>query len=97
MRQARLILMLFLVFQAVDGLITYEVAALFGPSAEANQLLAIWIGVAGLGPALFGAKLMASGCGMILYRCGAHTALASVTGLYLVGAVLPWLHVLSVS
>ena len=90
-----MILVLFLAFQAVDGLITYEVANLFGTSAEGNQLLATWMSVAGVGPALLGAKVMAAGCGIILYTCGAHSVLAGLTGLYWFGAVLPWLNLLS--
>jgi hypothetical protein len=92
----RLILAVFVVLQAADGLITYEAVRLFGPAAEANQLLATWMGVLGFGPALLGAKLLACGCGVFLYACGVHQALTGLTVLYLLGAVVPWLHTLAV-
>lgn len=89
-------LALFVVLQIADGLITYEAVRLFGHAAEGNPLLATWIAVAGAGPALLGAKLLACGCAAFLYSCGAHRTLAGLTTLYGFGAVAPWLHVISV-
>ena len=93
---ARLTLALFLVFQLADGLITYTAVDLFGLHAEANPLVATWMALAGAGPALLGAKLVACGGGLVLYRCGTHRVLAGLTALYLLGAVAPWLHQLTV-
>jgi uncharacterized protein DUF5658 len=93
---ARLTLAIFIVFQLADGLITYTAVDFFGPHAEANPLVATWIALAGAGPALLGAKLVACGCGLVLYRYGTHKVLAGLTIIYLVGAVGPWLHQLTV-
>ena len=49
----------------------------------------------GLGPALVGAKLLAVGCGAILYATGVYPILGGLTALYLFGAVVPWLQILS--
>src|SRR5688572_9281275 len=92
----RLTLAVFIVFQIADGLITYEAVRLFGTAAEANPLLGMLVTLAGPGPALFGAKLVACACGVVLYVCQVHRILAVLTALYLLAAVAPWLHVLSV-
>jgi hypothetical protein len=96
MSLGRLGLALFVVLQVADGLITYEAVGLFGHMAEGNPLLATWIAMAGAGPALLGAKLLACGCAAVLYSCGAHRTLAGLTTLYGLGAVAPWLHAISV-
>jgi hypothetical protein len=74
---------------------TYVVVAAFGASAEANPLLQTWIALAGAGPALLGAKVLACACGAVLYAARTTGILAALTMLYLVGAIGPWLHVLS--
>ena len=91
----RLALAIFVVLQVADGLITYSAVSLFGPSAEANLLLVTWMGVMGLGPALLGAKVLACGCGVVLYAYGVNRVLAGLTALYLFVAVVPWLRTLS--
>ncbi len=87
----RLLLLVFLVAQVCDGLFTYVAVDAFGVIAEGNQLLAMWIGVVGAGPAIAGAKLMAAGCGVLLYYLGVHRALFALTLLYGCVAIGPWL------
>lgn len=91
----RLTLAVFVTLQAADGMLTYTAVRLFGPSAEANQLLVTWMGLTGLGPTLIGAKLLACGCGLVLYACGVNRILACLTALYLAFAVVPWLQTLA--
>ena len=91
----RLTLLLFLTFQVADGLITYGAATLFGTAAEGNPIIAAWMRMVGIGPALLLAKLASCAGGVLLYWRGVHGWLAAVTVLYAVGAVIPWLHVLS--
>jgi hypothetical protein len=91
----RLTFALFLVLQVSDGLITYGAVSIFGAAAEGNPLLRTWMHLAGPGPALLGAKLLACACGAVLYRLGVTRTLAFLTGVYLLAAVGPWLHVLS--
>lgn len=91
----RLTFVVFLVFQVSDGLITYGAVSVFGAAAEGNPLLRTWISLAGPGLALFGAKLLACGCGAVLYFLGITRALAALTALYAVAAIVPWLRVLA--
>jgi hypothetical protein len=94
MARGRLLLAIFLVFQIADGLITYAVVQTFGIAAEGNPLLVTWMHVAGPGHTLFGAKLLACGCGAVLYALGVCRVLAILTLLYLGAAIVPWLHFL---
>ena len=47
------------------------------------------------GAALVGAKTLAGACGILLYLKGVHKTLALLTAFYAVGAVGPWLFVLT--
>jgi hypothetical protein len=51
--------------------------------------------IAGPAPTLVGAKLIACGCGAVLYALGVMRILAGLTLFYLLAAIIPWLHVLS--
>ena len=89
----RMLLAVFIVLQAADGLLTYAAIERFGPSAEGNPILVTWIMLTGSGPALLGAKAVAVACGGVLYAAGVHQLLAGLSALYLFAAVMPWLHV----
>ncbi len=91
----RLVLALFVVFQAFDGLLTYFAVSSFGHSVEGNPILATWMALAGPLPTLVVAKIGACVCGIVLYAHGTHRALASLTFLYFIAAVAPWLYLLS--
>ena len=90
----RLVFAIFLVMQAADGLITYGAVSIYGSIAEGNPLLQAWIDIVDAGPALLGAKLLASGCGAILYAAGFTRVLALLTAVYFFGALVPWLTLL---
>ena len=92
---SRLILLLFLAAQAFDGVFTYAAVRTHGLSAEGNLLLATWMGLVGPAAALVGAKTLAGACGILLYLRGVHKTLALLTAFYALGAVGPWLIVLS--
>ena len=47
----------------------------------------------GPAPALLGAKLMAAGCGVVLYLTGVHRILAGLTAFYGLAAIGPWLAI----
>jgi hypothetical protein len=89
-----MVLLLFLIAQVCDGLLTYVAVSAFGPAAEGNVLLVTWMGLVGPAPALLGAKVLAAACGVLLYVKGIHRTLALLTLLYAVGAVGPWVLVL---
>lgn len=92
---SRLILPLFLVAQAYDGLFTYVAVQAYGVMAEGNVLLATWIGLVGPGPAIVGAKVLAGGCGVVLDYLGVRAVLGVLTLLYGAAAIGPWLFVLN--
>lgn len=91
----RLVFTIFIVLQVSDGLITYGAVSVFGNMAEGNPLIQTWIHLIGPGPTLFLAKLLACGCGAVLYTAGITRALAALTALYLLAAIGPWLLILS--
>ena len=94
MPSAQFILALFLLAQACDGSFTYVVVQAHGFLAEGNPLLITWMGLVGPAPALVGAKILASGCGVLLYMCGMHRPLAWITALYGIAAIGPWVFIL---
>ena len=89
----RLIVTLFLIAQVCDGVLTYAALRYFGTAAEGNPLLVTWITLLGPESAILGAKLLASGCGVVLYLVGTHRVLLGLTVLYGVAAVGPWLAI----
>ena len=95
MARTRLLLAVFVAVQISDGLLTYAAVQLFGIQAEGNPLLVTWMHVAGPGQTLFGAKLLACGCGALLYAFGVFRILALLTLLYVGAAIVPWLSFLS--
>ncbi|HJR58068.1 MAG TPA: hypothetical protein VJ813_01665 [Vicinamibacterales bacterium] len=95
MSPGRLVLAVFVVLQIADGLISYGAVSIFGITAEGNPLIQSWIYIAGAGPALFGAKLLACGCGTVLYVLHIRRTLAALTVFYMAAAVGPWLLILS--
>lgn len=88
-----LVLVLFLVTQISDGLLTYAAVGVLGVVEEGNLILASAMRMAGAGPALLAAKVIAAGCGLVLYVRGLHGTLGVLTGIYLVAAITPWLVV----
>ena len=91
----RLWLVLFVMLQLADGVLTYAAVQRFGAGAEGNPILATWIVLSGALPALVGAKLLACACGGVLYAAGVHRVLAGLSALYFVMAVVPWLQIFS--
>jgi hypothetical protein len=86
-------LVIFVLLQLADGVLTYAAVERFGTEAEGNPILATWIMITGAAPALFGAKLLACGCGAVLYAAGVHKVLIGLSALYLFAAVMPWVHI----
>lgn len=96
MPRPRLLLLIFVVFQIADGLMTYAAVQAFGIQAEGNPLLVTWMQFAGPGNTLLGAKLVACLCGAILYALGVFRILAVLTLFYAAAAIVPWLRFFSV-
>ena len=91
----RVTLALFVLCQASDGLLTYFAVSAFGHAVEGNPILATWMTIAGAGPTILVAKLGACACGVVLYAHGTYRALATLTAVYLLVAVAPWVYLLS--
>jgi len=84
------VIVLFLLAQAADGVMTYVGVTTLGVHLEANPLLASLMDLFGSGTAVAAAKVVASGLGISLHLLGVHRVLAVLTGVYLVAAILPW-------
>lgn len=84
------VVVLFLLTQAADGVMTYVGVTTLGIHLEANPLLASLMHAFGRGAAVAAAKVVASGLGISLHLIGVHGILAVLTAIYLLAAVLPW-------
>ena len=91
------VIVVFLLAQAADGVMTYVGVSTLGIHLEANPLLATLMNAFGQGTAVTGAKVVASGLGISLHLIGVHRILAVLTGVYLVAAILPWAGLLLAS
>ena len=80
--------------QLLDGAFTYIGILSFGPGIEANPLLAWYVATYGAATALIGAKLMALGCGAVLYATAMHRTISALVVVYGVGALAPWVRIL---
>lgn len=90
----RVVLLIFLLTQCFDGVLTYMGVTRFGIAAEANPIMgALMIGL-GKEAALIGAKSVAAGLGIYLYLRQVHAAVALLAGFYLMAAIFPWMNVL---
>jgi Domain of unknown function (DUF5658) len=94
-RQEPVVFLIFLVAQALDGILTYAGIRELGIGVEVNQLIVFYIETFGVGAALIGAKGMACACGLILYAAHYHRSLAVAAGAYLGVAIVPWLVALT--
>lgn len=90
------VLVLFLLTQATDGVLTCIGVGTHGFHAEANPLAAKLMATFGLLPTVTGLKLVTSSIGLALHALGVHRVLALVAGIYLIAAVLPWAGLLLV-
>ena len=93
-RFGNLVILVFLLSQAADGVLTYLGVHLYGIHAEANPLLAWSMHAFGEGLTLAAAKLTAAGFGSLLHLMTVHRLVAFLTGVYLLAAVGPWLAIL---
>ena len=89
-----LALVLFLLAQASDGVLTYVGIATYGPAIEANPLIAWLMGAMGQGLALTAAKVTAATFGVALHLIAVHKAVAALAIFYIAVAVVPWISLL---
>jgi hypothetical protein len=84
----------FVIAQCLDGVFTYLGISLWGPSVEGNPIIRSAVTYAGPELGLAGAKLFAVSLGIALHLFRVHNVVAILTGLYIIGALIPWAVVL---
>jgi len=87
-------LVVFLLAQASDGVLTYVGVSTYGTHIEANPLIGWLMALLGEGAALATAKAAAVIFGIALHLSSVHRAVAALAILYLAVAVFPWIAIL---
>jgi hypothetical protein len=87
-------LLLFLLAQASDGVLTYIGVSTYGLHMEGNPLIGWLMAAMGQGPALATAKLTAGFFGIALHLSAVHKAVALLAVFYLAAAIVPWVAIL---
>ncbi|HEU4936222.1 MAG TPA: DUF5658 family protein [Vicinamibacterales bacterium] len=87
-------LLVFLIAQASDGVLTYVGVSTYGLHIEANPLIGWLMALLGEGAALATAKGAAVAFGIALHLSAVHRAVAALAVLYLAVAVFPWVAIL---
>jgi hypothetical protein len=80
----------FLLSQLADGALTYVGVKTYGTWIEVNPLVGSLMVFLGQGAALATAKIVAAFLGIVLHLRQVHGAVAVLTGLYLMMAIVPW-------
>ena len=86
-----LALVIFLLAQASDGVLTYVGVNVYGPHMEGNPLISWLMATVGEVPALAGAKLTAGMFGVALHMSAVHKAVALLALFYVIVAICPWM------
>ena len=93
-RFADVVVVVFLVAQACDGVLTYVGVSIYGIGMEGNPLLAWLMETMGEGAALATAKGVAGAFGIALHLTAVHRVLAALSAFYVAVAIIPWLAIL---
>jgi hypothetical protein len=89
-------LVVFLLAQALDGVLTYIGVSTHGLGMEGNPLIAWLMAQMGEGAGLATAKLTAGAFGIALHLSAVHRAVALLAAFYFVVAIAPWTMILFV-
>lgn len=89
-------LLLFLLAQASDGVLTYVGVSTYGVSIEGNPLITWLMQTMGEGLALTTVKAAAAFFGIALHLSSVHKAVAVLAAFYVAVAVVPWMALLFV-
>jgi hypothetical protein len=87
-------LVLFLLAQAFDGVLTYIGVSTYGPRMEGNPFIGWLMAAMGQGAGLATAKVAAGFFGIALHLSAVHKAVALLALFYLAVAVVPWIAIL---
>jgi uncharacterized membrane protein len=88
------VLVIFLLAQCFDGVLTYVGVVTYGVSIEANPLITTLMAHLGHGTALMTAKVTAGLLGIALHLRNVHGAVAALACFYVTVAILPWMAIL---
>ena len=91
------VVIVFVLTQALDGVLTYIGVTSVAHVTEGNPLVAGLVATVGLGPGLFSAKLWACGLGAALHLSGTHRLVALLAAIYFLAAIIPWTALLTVA
>ena len=87
-------LVIFLLAQALDGVLTYVGVSTFGARMEGNPFIGWLMSAMGQAAGLATAKLAAGVFGIALHLSAVHKAVALLAVFYVAVAVLPWIVIL---
>jgi hypothetical protein len=87
-------LIVFLLAQVLDGVLTYMGVTLHGPQMEGNPVISWLMARMGEGPGLATAKVTASFFGIVLHLSAVHKAVALLAAFYVTVAIIPWTVIL---
>jgi uncharacterized membrane protein len=96
-RTGNIVVIVFLLAQACDGVLTYVGVSQYGLSIEGNPLLGWLMGTMGHGLALATTKVTAGAFGIALHLAAVHRVVAALAGFYVLVAILPWIGILFIS
>jgi uncharacterized protein DUF5658 len=89
-----LVVVVFLLLQACDGVFTYVGVRIYGTPIEGNPLIGWMMDAMGQGLALAAAKGVAGAFGIALHLTAVHRLVAALALLYFAVAIVPWLAIL---
>jgi uncharacterized membrane protein len=87
-------LVIFLLAQAFDGVLTYVGVSTYGLHIEGNPFIGWLMSAMGQAAGLATAKLAAGVFGIALHLSAVHKAVAVLAVFYVAVAVLPWIAIL---
>jgi hypothetical protein len=88
------VVIVFLVAQACDGVLTYIGVRIYGVGMEGNPLLGWLMASMGQGVALTATKVTAGAFGIALHLSAVHRVVAALAAFYLAVAIVPWITIL---
>jgi hypothetical protein len=92
-----IVVIVFLLAQACDGVLTYLGISQYGVRIEGNPLIGWLMVTMGHGLALAATKVTAGAFGIALHLVAGHRVVAALAGVYLIVAILPWIGILFMS
>ena len=93
-RLGDVVLVLFLLTQCFDGVLTYVGVITFGIQVEANPIVSGLMLRFGEGTGLLSAKIVAALLGILLHLRQVHSAVAILALFYFAVAIIPWTAIL---